>query len=203
MDWLAGPIHRGTIGSAQRCWVPEGGRLRREAESFRASYRYRTWAFATAQHYGLPSVGLDLTSDIRVALYFALHRFETDRITGYTQVERATEADAPILYGLGVFDHDLIVDEAIAPAWLACARPAAQRAHFFATAWGDSGNRAADRIYVAARLKNHTQWPSPLTTAEVFPSIDDDRFLAFLVKSRAKFGAIPILDDLLSRIYYR
>lgn len=177
--------------------------LREQAASFRASYKYRTWAFATAQHYGLPSVGLDLTSDIRVALYFALHRFTTDPTSGVLTVTRATEDDDPILYGLGVFDYDLLIDEKLAPPWLLCTRPQAQKAHFFSTAWGDSINRAADRIYVAARLKGHTKWRSPISTEEIFPSISDDRFLAFLLESKDQFRSVQSVNNLLERVYYR
>lgn len=183
-------------------WTSKAADLRYEAESFRSSYRYRGWGFATAQHYGLPSVGLDLTGDIRVALYFALHRFAIDPKTGVLSVTRATEDDDPIVYGLGVHEHDLYEDEKLAPSWLSCARPRAQNAHFFGNAWGDSPNRAADRIYVAARLKDHTRWRSPLTIEQVFPSILEDKFLAFLLKAKANFD-VPAVGDLLRRIYFR
>lgn len=186
----------GSTVSAQR----RAGLLR-EAENFVSSYKYRTWALATAQHYGLPSVGLDLTSDIKVALYFALHRFQTDPETGIMSVRRATEEDDPVLYGLGVFAYDLIEDEKIAPTWLGCARPRAQSAFFFATAWGDSVNRAADRVYVAARLRNHTGWELPVGTAEAFPPTSKDEFLLFLLRARERFRNLPI-GDLLRRIYF-
>ena len=182
-------------------YLSQAPRLQREAANFRGSYRYRGWGLATAQHYGLPSVGLDLTSDIRVALYFALHRFETDRDTGLMSVRRATDEDDPIIYGLGVFENDLLDDEKLAPAWLSCARPRAQRAYFFGSAWGDSVNRAADRIYIAARLKGHTEWASPLSTADIFPNAYQDEFLAFLLKSKDRFD-IPQVADLLKRIYF-
>ncbi|TCB38869.1 FRG domain-containing protein [Rhizobium leguminosarum bv. viciae] len=90
-----------TLGSAVS--APRLAVLRREADQFVNSYNYRTWALATAQHYGLPSVGLDLTSDTRIALYFALHRFHADPETGVMSVQRATEDDDPVLYGLDVF----------------------------------------------------------------------------------------------------
>jgi hypothetical protein len=179
----------------------QSDRIRREAASFRSTYAYRAWGLATAQHYGLPSVGLDLTSDIRVALYFALHRFKTDASTGAMSVTRATEEDDPVIYGLGVFDHDLLEDAKLAPAWLQCARPHAQKAFFFGTAWGESINRAADRVYIAARLRGHTKWASPLSTAEVFPSASNDDFLAFLIEEKERFKT-PETVDLLKRIYF-
>ncbi len=188
-----------TLGSAVS--PPRLAVLRREAEHFVNSYNYRTWALATAQHYGLPSVGLDLTSDIRIALYFALHRFHTDPETGVMSVQRATEDDDPVLYGLEVFAHDLIEDQNIAPPWLLCARPQAQSAFFFATAWGDSVNRAADRVYVAVRLKHHVSWKSPIKTAEAFPPTYKDDFLSFLLRARERFRDL-LVGDLLRRIYF-
>lgn len=184
-----------------KTYTSQAARLLHEARSFKGSYRYRGWGLATAQHYGLPSVGLDLTSDIRVALYFALHRFETDAGTGVMSVRRATEEDDPIIYGLGVFEYDLLEDEKLAPAWLNCARPRAQNAFFFGSGWGDSVNRAADRVYVAARLRGHSRWVSPLSTTEVFPTAFDDTFLAFLLRARERFGDTAT-GDLLRRIYF-
>lgn len=176
--------------------------FRREAENFASGYKYRGWALATAQHYGLPSVGLDLTSDIRVALYFALNRIEPDPKTGVISVRRVTAEEDPIIYGLGVFEYDLLEDEKLAPAWLTCARPRAQKAFFFGSAWGDSVNAAADRVYIAARLKNHSAWPCPITTEQAFPSAADDTFLDFLLRARARFRE-PKIADLLNQIYCR
>src|SRR5262249_23109977 len=34
----------------------------------------RLFAISLAQHYGLPTMGLDVTADLNVALFFALHR---------------------------------------------------------------------------------------------------------------------------------
>jgi hypothetical protein len=189
------------LGKLCENYASQSARLTREASSFRGSYRYRGWGLATAQHYGLPSVGLDLTSDIRVALYFALHRFATDPETGLMSVRRATEEDDPVIYGLGVFEYDLLEDEKLAPAWLTCARPKAQSAFFFGSAWGDSVNRAADRVYIAARLRGHAKWVSPLRTADVFPTAFNDDFLAFLISARERFSE-PLVADLLRRIYF-
>jgi hypothetical protein len=182
-------------------YTSKAAQLLHEARSFRGSYRYRGWGLATAQHYGLPSVGLDLTSDIRVALYFALHRFETDLETGVMSVTPATEKDDPIIYGLGVFKYDLFEDEKLAPGWLNCARPRAQSAFFFGSGWGDSINRAADRVYIAARLCGHTQWASPLSTSDLFPTALDDPFLAFLLSAKDRFSGLAV-GELLRQIYF-
>ena len=170
--------------------------------SFSGGYNYRLWGLATAQHYGLPSVGLDVTTDILVALYFALHKAQVSKATGGLTVERADRSATPVIYGLAPFKHDLLEDAKLAPAWLQCARPQAQKAFFFGTAWGAASNKAADRLWVALRLVGHADWISPLTAGDVFPNGLDDPFVAFMIGMRGKTRH-PVAEELLSRIYFR
>lgn len=175
--------------------------LGRELENFRRSYNYRLWAFATAQHYGLPSVGLDVTPDLRTAVMFALHKFETDKRTGATTFRRIDRDSDPIVYAMGGFEGDLFDDEAIGPTWLQCARPKAQHAFFFGTGWGAASNKAAERVFVALRLLEHTTWRLPKSISELFPGTKADSLLAFLLRARERFPEIAE-EARLSRIYY-
>lgn len=175
--------------------------MQRELLNFVNSYRYRMWGFATAQHYGLPSVGLDVTHDIDVALFFALHTFKTS-VEGITTATRATADAAPIVYGLGGFsNHELFEDEKLAPSRLLCTRPAAQSAMFFSTGWGHAPNNAAQRIYVALKLVGHEAWKFDLQPSHYFPKPQDDEFLRFLLERKSDLK-LPIIQDLLSKIYY-
>jgi hypothetical protein len=178
------------------------GEFANSTERFRCSYAYRQWGFATAQHYGIPSVGLDVTHEISVALFFALHQFSTDPATGAMSMRRATDNDNPVIYGLGgMEEHDLLDDEKLSPPWLQCSRPKAQMARFFATGWGEAANKAADRIYAALRLVGHTAWRSPYDAREIFPSSREDVFLDFLMKSRSRYSNSQI-EELLRRVYF-
>ncbi|BCK75642.1 hypothetical protein AA0242T_1631 [Acetobacter aceti NRIC 0242] len=173
----------------------------RELLNFVNSYRYRMWGFATAQHYGLPSVGLDVTHEIDVALFFALHTFETN-IEGIITATRAAPSDAPIIYGLGGFsDHELFEDEKLAPKRLLCTRPRAQSAMFFSTGWGHAPNNAAQRIYVALKLVGHETWKFDFEPSHYFPRSQDDEFLRFLLERKSELK-LPIVQNLLSKIYY-
>lgn len=175
--------------------------MQRELLNFVNSYRYRMWGFATAQHYGLPSVGLDVTHDIDVALFFALHTLKTS-VEGITTVARVTSTSAPIIYGLGGFSqHELFEDENLAPASLLCPRPAAQSAMFFSTGWGHAPNQAAQRIYVALKLVGHEAWKFDLQPAHYFPKPEDDEFLRFLQERKSELS-LPVMQNLLSMIYY-
>jgi hypothetical protein len=172
-----------------------------EAINFRADYNYRLWALATAQHYGLPSVGLDVTPDLNVALLFALYKFTTDRASGETAIERVGEDAEPILYAMGGFENDLFDDADLSPSWLQCQRPKAQSAFFLATGWGLASNKAAERIFMAIRLKDHRSWRLPKRVEELFPSRKEDRFLAFLLGARTRFAPIA-KEARLDRVYY-
>ena len=176
-------------------------KLATETERFRAGYDYRLWAFATAQHYGLPSVGLDVTSDLAVALLFSLYNFNIDRLTGRTTFSRVADHAEPILYALGAFENDLFDDAKLSPPWFQCARPKAQSAFFLATGWGLASNRAAERIFVAIRLRNHKNWELPKSVDSLLPSQADDRFLSFLLDARRRFEVIA-KEAMLDRIYY-
>jgi hypothetical protein len=175
--------------------------LRNEILNHRSSYNYRLWAFATAQHYGLPSIGLDVTSDLSVALLFALHRFEVDKTTGLTNISRVGAEAEPVLYSLGVFQNDLFDDALLAPSSLQCKRPQAQSAFFMGTGWGLSQNRAAERIFVAFKLKNHTDWKLPRQVESLLPTRMDDGFLDFLLEIRDRY---PLMAEeaMLNRVYY-
>jgi len=181
--------------------IAASGVIAQELADFRASYNYRLWAFATAQHYGLPSVGLDVTTDLWTALLFALHDFHVDRAAGATSVVRVDAAAEPVLYAMGGFQNDLFDDAEIAPAWLHCARPMAQTAHFFGTGWGAATNKAAERIFVAFRLVNHAQWRLPRSVDELFPSSAADAFLAYLLDARERFADIA-REARLDRVYF-
>lgn len=180
--------------------VQEQG-MQRELLNFVNSYRYRMWGFATAQHYGLPSVGLDVTHDIDVALFFALHTFKTNA-EGIMTATRAIAAAAPIVYGLGGFtQHELHKDEDLAPRRLLCTRPAAQSAMFFSTGWGQAPNNAAQRIYVALKLVGHEKWKFDVQPSHYFPNPQDDEFLRFLLERKVELK-LPVVQDLLSKIYH-
>lgn len=176
--------------------------VNRRANSFQSSYKYRQWGFATAQHYGLPSVGLDVTHDILVALYFATNCFKTNPLTGEMSVSRATENENPVIYAMDGFqDYDLIEDEKISPYWMHCERPKAQSARFFTSGWGSASNRAANRIYVALRLIGHTKWKTFYDSQFIFPNEDKDHFLKFLMDDCKSYD-FPFIKNVINKIYY-
>jgi hypothetical protein len=70
--------------------------LEMDSAAMRQSYGFRAWAFGVAQHYGLPSTGLDLSPDLDVAAFFALHKF-TVGTGGQTTIERVQPDAEPLI----------------------------------------------------------------------------------------------------------
>lgn len=174
--------------------------LKAEAEEWRNSYRFKYWAFAAAQHYGLPSTGLDLTTSPSVALFFALHSFTTGS-GGQVDITRVSATQEPIVYILGIQEDDLLPDEKLGPSWIQTKRARAQHAHFFGSAWGERSNRAAERILCVLELKGHATWQIPHQTPELFPPRSDDLFCDYLLAARRRF---PTIADRvpLDRVYH-
>lgn len=174
--------------------------LRSDTEVWQSHYNYKLWGFASAQHYGLPSTGLDLTSSAEVALFFALHKISSP-VDGRIEVTRLPASAKPVIFMMAVNDADRMPDEEIGPLWIQLQRPKAQHAYFFGSAWGDATNRAAERIIAVLELHNHATWPVNLSPAAIFPPRADDPFCAFLLSARARF---PFLDRRvpLERVYY-
>jgi hypothetical protein len=175
-------------------------RLREEHDAWRSSYNFKLWAFAAAQHYGLPSTGLDLTSNPEVALFFALHRLKPGP-GGKTVIERAKDTDRPVIYVLGIHDNDLLRDKDLGPAWLQASRPKAQDAFFFGTAWGEASNRAAERIVLILELEGHAGWTLPDYRGRFFPRVADDPFCAFLIDAATRYPDIAATVPL-QQVYF-
>src|SRR5262249_27027273 len=74
---------------------------------FQFSYTQELFSLALAQHYGLPSVGLDLSSELDVALFFAFNRFvRPDKQSPYARYERVNPTNnLPVLYVLDPQDR--------------------------------------------------------------------------------------------------
>jgi len=168
---------------------------------YRCSYNFARWAMGVAQHYGLPSTGLDITSDIDVALFFALHDFNvTD--SGHTTINRVHPDCKPIIYLFGIFEGDLTVDEDAGLPHMLTPRAKAQKAHFFHSAWGKCPNRAAERLLAVLDLYDHAAWEVPELSTNLFPGIAEDPYSSFLMRAKEDYPTVQCLVPL-NRVYYR
>ena len=168
--------------------------------NLRSSYNFRAWAYGIAQHYGLPSTGLDLTPDLNVAVFFALHTF-TKEPTGESRIDRLPPSANPVVFLMRVFSHDLASDEQLGPPELATPRAKAQKAHFFTSAWGSSPNKASERIVAVFDLIDHANWSLPELTKQLFPSNNDDHYANFFHQVSKEMPDILKIVPL-DKIYY-
>jgi hypothetical protein len=158
-----------------------------EYRRFQFSYTQELFSLALAQHYGLPSVGLDLSTEPDVALFFAFNRFvRTEKRSPYARYERATTTNGPpVLYVLAPQDRFQLDYKHLKPRSFPTARPDAQRARFMHTGWGLNQNYAAKRILVALYLDLSESDIDSIPKAEdLFPRLEDDSFAQFLLKIR-------------------
>jgi len=154
----------------------------------RAMETQKAWPYAThlgpflslafAQHYGLPTPALDVTTDIGVALWFALNTL-TNAGDGNTVPAGAAGGEG-VVYCIAsekgqYFGKDL--------KDLVALRPQRQYGGFLASNWGNSKNRVARYIIGAVYFPHEIarEITSELPTAEyLFPGPYEDKFVAML-----------------------
>jgi hypothetical protein len=138
---------------------------------------------ALAQHYGLPSHGLDVTNDLAVAAWFATQAYcmGDDGFADYTPLRAedwpSNPTDWPVvamqqpvtwsLRGSLQECHEL---DAFG---LMALRPQRQKARFFLGGHADHQNRLAEATVCVARLAPG-DYASALSFEHLFPSPDDD-----------------------------
>lgn len=140
-------------------------------------------AMALAQHYGLPSHGLDVTEDLTVATWFATHAYRAgdDGLADYTRLRAedwpSNPTDWPVVAMLQPVTWSLrgsLQDcHGLDAFGLAALRPERQKARFFLGGHADHQNRLAEALVCVARLAPG-DYSSALSFEHLFPSPDDD-----------------------------
>lgn len=146
---------------------------------------------ALAQHYGLPTHGLDVTTDLGVATWFATNALEIGaggRATYHPMAPGDWAEDEerwPV-----VFVHQAVT-HSIGPSLQDCneiegfgfqaLRPSQQRARFFLGGHTDHQNRLAETVVCAARLRPG-EYPTGCRTTELFPSPAEDEAYRVLLE---------------------
>ncbi|MFT9323605.1 MAG: FRG domain-containing protein [Acetobacter sp.] len=150
---------------------------------------------ALAQHYGLPSHGLDITDDVDVAIWFATNRFKTiDGISSYTTMRNGDWGDTPeewpVIFACQQVTHSLNMSiqtcEELDRFGLPAMRPQRQKASFFLGGHSDHQNRLAEAVVCAFRLAPG-DWQTEYNFDSLFPSPEEDPAYAAMLD----FGASP------------
>ncbi|WP_181257016.1 FRG domain-containing protein [Vibrio splendidus] len=156
---LSLPIHEQKIAS-------------RELANFKISPKFGMFSLALAQHYGLPSVGLDATDNIETALFFATHKFETTNGSSSYTYNLHEMTERPVIYILSPPEKFHLDYDDFKPAGLDFLRPDKQGAKFLHTGWGLNQNRCARHIWIALYLDPCGDFGSISKAEDLFPKTD-------------------------------
>ncbi|MEM7717516.1 MAG: FRG domain-containing protein [Cyanobacteria bacterium P01_A01_bin.68] len=142
-----------------------------EIERIWSTPKFYFYCLALAQHYGLPSNGLDLTDDFSTAMFFALNDFIKVDDT-MMQVKPAKSKDS-VLYLIkkeGQNEYNFLDS---APRLFQTGRPKNQGAYFFHSGWGLNMNAAANQIVAAIYFSNISfNFMPPIR--HLFPNSEED-----------------------------
>ncbi|MFX1689712.1 FRG domain-containing protein [Paraburkholderia sp. A2RI-6] len=154
------------------------------------SYEWDLLSMALAQHYGIPTHGLDITNDVNVAVWFALNRWYKYTHAGqeycwYQPLERKVKADLgehPVIYVMAT-PRDLKRDlDQIEFTRIPALRPERQSAFLHYGGWGLHSNLCAEDAVVAVHLSEVFSAPPMKSVDWYFPNEQEDRFYAELLK---------------------
>lgn len=152
--------------------------FQRELLNFKTNVKFSVFSLALAQHYGLPSVGLDSTSDIEIALFFATHKFNNkDGKCSYEYNLNKLEKP-PVIYVLAPAARFHLDYKDFKIEHSKFLRPDKQKAKFLHTGWGLNKNRCARQIWVALYLDTKGDFGEISTEKKLFPA--EDEFANFL-----------------------
>lgn len=153
----------------------------REYEYLTGGLGFPLFALALAQHYGLPTSGLDVTDRLDAGLFFALMKFDKPAGDHRAIYSRATDSkNMPVLYLLSTPKQQQFDYEQFRMNGFFRGRPDAQSARFMHMGWGQADNACAERIFLALYLDPEGDFGPIPPPAQLFPKGDDDPFGYFL-----------------------
>ena len=171
-----------------------------ELAGYRHFEKFHLLALGLAQHYGLPSVGLDLTDDIRVALWFAIYK-ATYSNQDHVKAELVKDDEAePTIFVFrcspnSIFRYSDILKN------LGAHRPQNQRAFFNHCGWGLAKNQLALDLACAFRVDASFAEELPDGFIDyLFPEQKDDEVLRAFIRIKNIYKGTE-LGTLLEGIY--
>lgn len=169
-------------------------------DNIKRTEQFHLFALGLAQHYGLPSVGLDLTDNIYVALWFALN------IAKYSP-------NVPVqatLIPKDQRDANIYVFRCPRPTYfsykelninLGNERPIRQSAYFNYCGWGMAKNQLAMNLVAVFNIdSSFEQYLPDNYLSYLFPKVNEDKVLQVLLNIKNKYMGTKF-GELLERIY--
>ncbi|MCA9039487.1 MAG: FRG domain-containing protein [Planctomycetaceae bacterium] len=173
-----------------------------DVTALRRTSGYDGFALGLAQHYGLPSVGLDLTDELNVAAWFALYSITIDDY-GRATCAVGSEDATPTVF---VFrcPYDTVFNyRAVRPKQFPNGRPDRQCAWFAHVGWGAAENQMGSYLMCGFRLKVNVSDQLPSNYSRyLFPKTEDDLILQFFLTMKGKAKYEGEAQRALQRIYH-
>jgi hypothetical protein len=142
------------------------------------------YAISMAQHYGLPSMGLDVTEDLNTAIFFAMHQTERSTQSRTIRYKRKTSGDPPgVLYVFAPDERYRLIHDISRPRSIGGGRQEPQGAKFLVTGWGFHRNAIARHLGLALYLDPAGDFGSLPTARNLFPPREEDLFGGFLERT--------------------
>ena len=168
---------------------------------FRRTEMFHLLALGLAQHYGLPSVGLDLTDNIKVALWFAINK-ATYSNNEHVKAELLdiNEGGEPTIFVFrcrqrSIYRYSDLING------IGAHRPEAQNAYFNYCGWGVAKNQMALDLACAFRVDPSFENELPINyTDYLFPKEEDDEVLRIFLKIKDLYDGTE-LGNMLKKIY--
>lgn len=169
---------------------------------YRRSRVFYNFALGLAQHYGLPSVGLDLTDNIGVALWFATNKMNIAK-SGKTTFNKITEFEDSTIYLFRCPEISVFEYKKIKPPNFPIGRPDKQAAWFGHVGWGFAKNQLASYLMCGFRINEEiSDSLKPGIETSLFPQEKDDEILKYFLKVKAMDKYEKKSKEILKRIYY-
>lgn len=172
-----------SLYEGDRKWIAQRTeRWREQASSPLCRLDYAIMALA--QHYGLPSHGLDVTTSEDVAVWFATNRYYKESATGITSYNKMSASDWPddpsewpVVFVCQTVTNSIepsLQDcEELEEFGIVARRPERQHAKFFHGGHSDHQNRLAEAVVCVFRLRPNL-YETQSTFASLFPAPEDD-----------------------------
>jgi hypothetical protein len=181
--------------------------VHRDAESARMDWQRlglsldnHTLGFSLAQHYGLPSMGLDLTDNVGVALFFALR--EMQKVEGRRLRVSENNKDSAVIYIFLLPERFCVEHTRSRPSYFPRGRPDHQDAWFSHMGWAHKHNQCAEYLAAALYLDKDGDYGTIPSAEQLFPGEQDDEFGSFLEDAIQKKWGSRLLQRYLKNLYW-
>ena len=174
---------------------------RKDVFKIKNSPHFTPISLGFAQHYGLPSVGLDLTKDIKVAAWFATNKLIIDK-DGLAETRQLEDFSESTIFIFRCPKDTVFSHKSIKPKFIENTRPDRQDAWFCHSGWGLSKNQLASYLVCAIRLNDRALTVSNSDyTNYLFPDRSEDLVLNYFMDIKTNSKTTGEVKRALNKIY--